>query len=631
MLEVIRERFTGGFALVILGMLAVSFVFFGIGNFTFLNDSNAAKVEDIEISTAQLENAYQNQLLQISDYGSLPPETLQALRANVLERLIRDTLVENYVATRGYRVGNEQVAELIQDDPLFQENGVFNRDLYYQWLDNRVIDPQQFEAQQRQLLRLSQLQRGIGATAFVTPTEYRRYLNLLAEKRRASIALFDIAALAETVVIKDEDIQAYYDDRPEAYRSPESVDFEYIEISRDAIAGDINISEEELQDYYEDVTDRFQRDEQRSARHILITLEDGEEAARELAEALTARVNAGEPFADLARQYSKDGGTSGDGGSLGTVVQSQMPGELGNTIFAMDEGEVRGPVRTDFGFHVVRLDDVTSGGPLPLDDVRAELLQELRADAVSDRYDALERQMVDALFDAGDLESIAQSVGVEIKSAEGYTRSGGEPFGANEAVINTLFDPAVLNDRQISDVVEVDANRSVMVQITDYHEESRLPLEDVRDDIVFSLQSERALNMIDDRAQRLKAALAEGRDFAEVAEELEAEFTPDQEFDRVNTEVDRAVLDAIFRAKKPSPGNARLGSTMTTGGDLAVFTLNAVVAGRPESIPLAERDQRKEELQNTAGAADYNAFVNQLQQQADIERNQDALSTPEFL
>ena len=159
MLQQIRDKFTGVFAGVLLGMLAISFVFFGIGNFNFLGTPWAAKVDDIEISVFQLENAYQNQLLQLSDYSSLPPETLQIIRRNSLERLIRDTLIEVHVAQEGYRVGDEQVAQLLQEEPTFQENGVFNKDLYYNWLDQNVLDARVFEAQQREhdlVLHLSQ-------------------------------------------------------------------------------------------------------------------------------------------------------------------------------------------------------------------------------------------------------------------------------------------------------------------------------------------------------------------------------------------------------------------------------------------------------------------------------------------
>lgn len=631
MLQQIREKFSGTFAAVLLGMLAVSFVFFGIGNFNFLSGGNAAVVEEVEISVAQLENAFQNQLLQLQDFGDLPPETMRLIRQNTLERLIRETLVEVHVAEEGYRVGDQQIAEIIQSEPQFQENGVFKKELYYDWLEARFIDPQTFEAQQRQSMRVSQLQRGVGATAFVTPAEYRRYLNLIGEQRVASLARFDIAALAETIVVKDEDVQAYYEANPNEFLAPESVDFAYIEVDRNALAEQIDISEDVLQQYYKDNAARFLQDEQRRASHILIPVEDDEAAARELATSLTARAQAGEPFTDLARQYSKDGGTAEQGGDLGTMLQSQMPGALGDAIFAANAGDITGPVRTDFGYHVVKVDEVIPGGPLPLAEVRGELLQELRAQRLDQRYRTLERQLSDAAFDADSLQAIAAEAGLEVQTATDFTRAGGEPFAGNQAVIDLAFDPFLLEDRQISDVVEIDANRAIMMQVTDHHEASTRPFEEVRDDIVFALQSERAVNIIEDRSRRLREALEAGEEFEEVAYQLEAEFTPDLTLSRTQQDIDAAILDAIFRVKKPSEGKARLGSTVSTTGDYAVFMVKQVIPGRPESIPLAERDQRKEQLQSTAGALDYNAFVNELERNADIERSERALEEPDFL
>jgi peptidyl-prolyl cis-trans isomerase D len=631
MLQTIRDRFTGGFALFILALIAVPFAFFGITDYNFLTSGYAAKVGEDEITIFELENAYQNQLLQLSDYGDMPAEYRQLIRQGVLESMIRDKLVEQHVVAAGFRVDDGLVTEMIQRAPQFQEEGVFKKELYYTWLDQTAQDVRSFEAQQRQGIRIGQLQRGIGATAFVTPSEYRRYLNLFAEQRQVATAQFDVAALADTIIVSDEDVQAYYDARPTAFTSQESVDFEFIELRRDLIAEEFEINEEELQLHYQDSLGRFQQDEQRQASHILILFEDDEAVAKEQATALTARVKAGEPFADLARSNSADGGTAPQGGDLGIILQSQMPGVLGDAIFSMNKGEILGPVQSEFGFHVIQLNDIVAGGALPLEQVRGELEQELRERAADERFRTLGRQISDALFDATDMQSIATAVDLEVQATSGFTRSGGEPFGANQTVIDTVFDVRILNEGQISDVIEIDANRSVAVKVSEYHEEARMPLEEVRDSIEFTQQSERALNIVEDRARRLREALEEGRDFSEMAFELEAEYTPTVALDRVNSEIDQVLLDAIFRAKKPAIGRARVGSTVTSVGDYVVFVVHAVIPGRPETIPLADRDSRKEDLRNSAGQADYGAFVSELERRADVVISDDALAEPDFL
>ena len=623
MLQKIRDRLTGGFAMAILAIIFVPFAFFGVTNYNFLSAGWAAKVDDVEISLFQLESAYQNQLLQLSEYGELPAPYLASIKSGILERLIRDTLVELHVVETGYRVDDAMVTELIQDAPQFQEDGVFNKELYYTWLAQTAQDARLFEAQQRQSIRSSQLQRGIGATAFVTPSEYRRYLNLVGEQRQVSIATFDVAALAETVVVKEEDIVAYYDARPDEFRSPETVDFDYIELRRDWLTQEVEITEEALLRQYEESANRYQQDEQRQARHILITFDDDEAGAEEQAVALTIRVNAGEPFEDLARQYSKDGGTAEQGGDLGRILQTQMPGPLGDAIFTMQKGEIQGPIRSDFGFHVVRLDDIIVGGPLPLDQVRGELEAELRTRAADARFLELERTLADALFDANDLEVMAETSGLKVAVATGFTRSGGEPFGGSQAAIDAVFDENVLFNGQISDVIEVDRNRSAVIQVKEYHPEARRSLDQVRSDITFNLQSERALNMTQDRARRFSEALQDGQAFDVAASEVEAQVTPAVVVDRQDETIDPVVLDRIFRAKKPAPGNARIDDAITSIGDVAIFMITAVVPGRPEAIPLADRDARKDQLESAAGASDYIAYVSELAQRASIERSDD--------
>lgn len=625
MLQRIRERLTGKFAMAILAIIFVPFAFFGVTNYNFLTAGWAAKVEDSEISIFQLENAYQNQILQLSEYGELPAEYLASIRRGVLESLIRDRLIELHVAEAGFRVDDAMVTRIIQQEPTFQEDGVFKKELYYNWLDQRAQDARVFEAQQRQAIRISQLQRGIGATAFVTPSEYRRYLNLIGEQRQVSIATFDVAALADTVVVNDEDIAAYYDARPNGFISPETVDFNYIELRRDLLTQDVDVSEAEIQQYYEESASRYQQDEQRRASHILITFDDDEAAAEEQATALTARAQAGEPFVDLARQYSKDGGTAEQGGDLGTILHSQMPDALGDAIFSMQKGEIMGPVRSDFGFHVVQLDDIITGGPLPLDEVRSELEGELKTRAADTRFSELERTLADALFDANDLDALAEASGLEVSQATGFSRSGGEPFGASQAVIDAVFDDAVLLDGQISDVIEIDRNRSVVIQVSEYHPEARKSLDEVREEIRFNLQSERALDMVQDRGRRFTEALREGKAFAAAAVEIGAQPVTNIVVERQSDKVDPAVLSEIFRARKPLPGKTRIEETISSAGDYVVFMISAVVPGRPEAMPLADRDARKEQLQSSAGAADFTAYVNELESGANIERSEEAL------
>jgi peptidyl-prolyl cis-trans isomerase D len=283
-------------------------------------------------------------------------------------------------------------------------------------------------------------------------------------------------------------------------------------------------------------------------------------------------------------------------------------------------------VKSEFGFHIIRLDQIVPGGPLPLDQVRTELERELR-DAQGDvEFRKKVRAISDALFDAKDLQSIATTAGLPVLSASGFTRSGDEPFGSNQAAIDAVFDPRILRDGGISDIVEIDANRSVVLRVTHHQEAQRQALSQVRDRIVDAVRHSRAEEIVRERVAALETALGTGAAFVEAASAAGASAKPYTVVDRQNEEMDGRVLEAVYRAKKPLSGKPRIGTAVSNSGDYAVFSIDAVAPGRPENVPLAERDARKESLAGQAGGADYTAFVLQLEREADIVRSEDALA-----
>ncbi|NOX70755.1 MAG: hypothetical protein GXP15_16325 [Gammaproteobacteria bacterium] len=626
MLQVIRDRFTGGFAIAMLALIGVPFMFFGI-NYNFIGLGYAAKVNGQEISVTAFENAYRNALVQYTDQGiDVPPEFRQVIREGVLDSMIRQALLDQYVADEGFRINDELVTNYIQRATQFQVDGAFSKEAYYQWLELRATEPADFEASQRVGLRLSQLQRGVGSTAFVTPSEYRRYLNLYGERRQVIYAEVGVSALADALEISDEEVQTYYDSRPDAFMAEETVDLSYVEIDRDNLGAEAAITEEELVQFYKDSSSRYMQDERRQARHILILFGEDEAAAETQAAELAARVRAGEPFDSLARQYSKDGGTAQQGGDLGMLLRTQLPGVLGDNIFAMSKGDINGPVRSDFGFHIIRLDDIESGGSLPLEQVRAQLTDELRSRKATDVYDALMGKLSDALFDADEIQDMADAAGLELKTASGFTHAGGEPFGSNQAMIEAVFDERNLDEGFISDIVELDANRSVVFQVTDHSAAARRSLDEVREDIVATIRAERAAAMASEQAAILEAALLRGEQLVDVAEGMTNVNVIVAVISRQDAAIDPAVGAAVFGARKPDAGTPSVGTVVTQTGDYAVYSVTAYTAGRPEEVPLAERDAGKLQLAGQSGAADYAALVAELERRADITKSQDVLA-----
>jgi len=629
MLTKIREKFTGGIAVAILALIGIPFLFFGV-NTSITSQQFAAKVDGSEIELGQFEQAYRNQLDQNPSWAQLPVEYRAQIRQSILDSLIRERLVELYLIDDGYQISDQRLTTAVQSIPDFQVDGAFDMENYRIVLLQNGLEPKQFEASQRRALRADQLRRAIGATSLVTPADYRRYLNLFAEQRLVSMATFDIASVADDIEVSDEMVTAFYDENDTMFLTEESADIEFIEIRRDSVAAAIDVSEDLLLAHYEDNKSRYLQDEQRQARHILILFNDDKDAAEVEARDLLARIQAGESFEDLAKAHSDDDGTTSRGGDLGARTRSQLPGELGGAIFAMQQGDVEGPIESDFGFHVIRLDRILEQGPLPLEQVRGELLTELRESDAEDAFRELERQVSDALFDAADMQAISAAVGIDVQMVARFTRAGGEPLGANQPAIDAVFDELVLIDGEISEVIELDANRSAVFKVTAHNEASRQPIENVRDQITDAIRTREAESIVLGRVGQLRAALDAGDEFGPAAEAAGATVSAPMLVSRQATEVDQAVLARIFMSKKPTQNSPVTGQAANVDGGHTVFSLVAVMPGRPESIPLADRDAGKLELTQQAGASDYYAFVQALYDNADIVISQDAMAAQDL-
>ena len=629
MLQNIREKFMGWIAISILALIGVTFIFVGGANFAFIGSNYAAKVDGVEIGLGQFEAAYQDQVQQNPTLVTMGADVRAQVRRQILEQLIQQRVIDNYLVDAGYQVSDQYVMELIQRTPEFQVDGKFDIDTYRELLAISGYEPADFERAQRVTLRRQQLQRAIGGSAVVTPAAYRRYLNLAAEQRIVSLAEIDPATVADDINITPDMVAAYYDNNPTLFQVPESADIEYVEVRLADVASSIEVSENELLEYYELNKDMYEQDEQRQARHILVLFNDDEGAAEAKANDLLARINAGESFDELARENSDDGGTAEQGGDLGTLTQTQLPGALGDAIFAMNEGEVRGPVKTDFGFHVVRLDSIVEPGPLPLDQVRAALINDIQAEQGEELFRGLERDLSDALFDATDINELAAAVDAEVKSVTGFTRDGGEPFGANSRVIEAVFDDTVLSGAQLSEIVEIEDGHAAVFAVTQHNLAMRQPLDEVRDQVESAIRDQQAEMLMAAKADEMLAALEEGADFAAAAEQVGATAGEPVLMNRDAEQNDQFVSVAVFTAVKPTQEAPTRGSTRNGEGGYTVYSVEAVIPGRPEAIPLEQRDEGKAQLTDQTGFGDFVAFVQQLREDAEIIINEDAVAANE--
>jgi len=628
MLQNIRERFTGKFALIVLALICLPFLFFGVPS-DFIATDYVAKVNGNKVSQAFFENSYRNELLRYDAEGvDVPEEARSFVRGNVLNTIINNLLIDIYIDENDVQVSDEFVTKIITENtPDFLVDGKFSKEVYYSWLNERVLEPAQFEESQRLSMRKKQLQRGVIGTSFVTPSEYRRYLNLVGEQREVTIAEIDLSILAEPIELKDEDIETYYSTRLNEFMQPESINFDYIEINKDMMNDMSTINEEEIRQYFEDSKQRFAQEERRQASHILILFGDDETVSEKKAQEALERSKQGESFSELALEYSDDGGTKERGGDLGMLTKSQLPGALGDAVFAMDVNEISNLVRTDFGFHIAQLNKKESDGQVPFESVRGELEAELKAQESSVNFTKIERELSDALFDAKDISVLAQDLNFDLNKLEGFNDNGGGVFGANQIVIDALFDAQRNNDLQLSDIIEIDANRSIVFQVTEFKDATVKPIEEVRDQIISEMKFVSAEVLANNIAIKIEELMESDGDIASTLAELDSVSLRDVIINRVTEDVDFVIQANVFGMKKPLPGRSKVSTVVMQNSNYAVFKLKNHAYGVPEMIPQEERDAAKERLNQQSGVFDYTAFVSELQLNAEIEKDEELLNS----
>ena len=368
MLQQIRDKISGWFAWVFLGAIAVVFVFWGI-RFESGPMAAAAKVNGESVPLEQVRRAWQQRQteLQQATRDELPAALVKAEQTKLLNEFIDREVLIQHVTKMGYRVSDLDVAREIEAIPELQVEGKFSRDRYAALLAAQGRSEVQFEQGFRRDIQVAQLRNGIAISSFATPGELGRRLALEGETRDIDYFTVAAAPFAAQVAVSPDDVQAYYDANKARFVTPETVSLQYVAIKAADVAATVEVTDEALHEYYDQVApERYQDPERRRARHILIEAGADDAAARNKAEDVPAKAKAGEDFGKLASEYSDDPGSRAAGGELGWATRQSFVQPFADALFAMQVGEISDPVKTQFGYHVIQLEEVQPARPAQL-------------------------------------------------------------------------------------------------------------------------------------------------------------------------------------------------------------------------------------------------------------------------
>jgi peptidyl-prolyl cis-trans isomerase D len=629
MLQRIRDGLQGQkwLAWIVLGAIGATFIFWGGSNsldFTGVSKTTAAEVDGVDIPASEAARAWSDTQARWSQqFGTdIPPEQRVAIQQNILDGLVLRKLVEKRLEKANYRVSDARVLTEFQNTPQFHDpDGKFDVATARSVLAQMNVSEAEYFKDTRQRLVIDQLEQGIGGSYFLTRAEQQRLFNLENEEREVQYAQFAADKFAGADAVDDAAIKAYYDKNGDRFMTTESVALEFAELRLEQLATQISPTEADLQKLYEENRATYVLDERRRARHIVIAVNgDDDASALKQAETVAAEARTGKDFAELAKKYSSDS-TAGEGGDLGFVQKRDFPGPLGDTLFAMKVGDVSAPVKSQFGYHILKLEQIEAGEAKPFAEVRAELDSQYRQDQAAELF-GQHQETLAARLEKGttDIDGLAKELGMTRGSIPEFLRGGGaEPLGSSVDLQQTVFSDATLNQGKIGGPVGLGDDRLVVVKVTAHHKAAVKPLEVVHDEIVTLLKHERGVAAAKAAAEAALAKLAAGEKLEALAKTLNVSAEPARFVSRGDPSIPAALRTAIFDGPRPTDQPVIKTASLDDGSAVVYVVTRTRVADTAANPTLVQ--QQNAQLQQRSARGDVAAYINEARRKSKIVKN----------
>jgi peptidyl-prolyl cis-trans isomerase D len=620
-------------AQLILALLIIPFAFVGV-DYYFRRDAATpavATVGDSEITRAEFDELLrqQQERLRAQMGRAFDPAIFDnpEVRYSLVEQLVAQRLLQKEAREHRFRATDADVARVIAELEPFRVDGKFSPDRYRALLAQQNMTPAMFEQRMREELVLAPLQEPLAAANIVAKPAAERFLSLLTQQREVAIATVDAEPFAKDVKVGDADVKAFYDQNAASFQIPEQAMIEYLLLTLPALESKVTVDAAELRKAYDERIANYAKAEERKASHILVALKpdmkDAErDAAKAKAEKLAAQARANPAkFAELAKTHSEDPGSAPQGGDLGSFARGSMVKPFEDAVFAAKQGDIVGPVLSDFGWHVILVTGIDKPRTRTFDEVRGEIEADLRRQKAQARFAHAADQLQNLVYEQADsLAPAAKALDMNVTTTPFLTRSQVQQAAlGNAKLVQALFAPESIQAKRNTEAIEVGTNALMAARIVEYKPAAPRPFEEVRDEIrrqlVARAASEQAqkvgrekLAKLEGGASEKDAGLAFGKTVTLQRNQMQPGFTPES-------------ITRVFQADA-SKLPRYLGGVNDKGG-FAVYKLVAVKT--PEDGDPRRAEAAAAQLGDQIGRELVNAYVASLKAAADVKINQKAL------
>ena len=601
MLITIREKASGVIGWTVAGVIILVFAVWGIGSyFEGVSEIIVATADKIEINQQTYQQAMSDrrrrlvQMMGRNVDAELFSST--AFKRQVVEELIDTTLQNETLHASGFRISDAQLAALIQNTAVFHTDGQFDPDRYELLVQNAGMTIQGYESYQRQQGVVDQLVRGLGQSAIVSGNSIDKAWKLLDQRRIASYTTLEFDNFLDDIQVSEAAIEKEYQANLDGYFEPASIQVDYLKLSVEDLGAKLDVDEADILRMYEDNPDRYRQPGSRSVSHILLSVSpDAVDAqidqVRRSASEIVARARGGESFASLAEVNSDDKGSAKRGGELGVIRPGTMVKPFEDAVFEMVEGEISEPVRTQYGFHVIRLDRITESTVQSLDQVRSEIEAEVRRLRAEEQFNELAEILGSTVFEQPDsLEPAADHLGVQVMRSEWFTQDAGTGIAEFQGVRDAAFGNEVLIDGLNSELIEIDQDNLVAVRKVDYRARRQLDLDEARPELEKRLRAVEASNRMEKAGEDLVARLKSGADWDEllIAHKLARVRLPEAT-ETLLEPLEQVVARVVYAALVPLSGQIVYGGERISPARYAIYRLERVEFGDPANASKEDR------------------------------------------
>ncbi len=614
MLTKIREKAQGAFAWGILIIITVPFALWGIQNYLDTGkEPPVASVGHRDFYQRDVNAAYEQYRQSLQ--GANIEEGV--LKAQALDKLIKDEVLLQSASNSGLVASDDSVREFITSLPYFQVDGKFDEKRYKALLSAQKLSSPEFIAKIKSSLVMEQFQQSVVDTSFATQFDVEGFFKIQNQQRDAEYLTVATPKLAAP---SGEEIQAYYQHHQDAYQTPEQVSVEYVELALDDLSKSVEVTDEKLKAYYEEQKAVYTTQERRKVSHILFAVNDKTGEQQALDKATKAKADlATKDFAALAKEVSDDKLSAKVGGDLGLFTAGVMEKSFEDAALALKLGEVSAPVKSGFGYHLIKVTELLPGEVKPFDSVKSELTKAYqKAQAENAFYEAGEKLTETSYENPDNLQAAATALKLTIKKTGLFGKDKGDDIAADEKIRNAAFSEDVLQGNN-STPIEFGADKLVVLRVLEHKTAAVKPLQDVKDQVASAFLLEKSKQQAVETAQKIKSRLLAGETIQALSAEYKFDLKKLPSLARNNNEVPIELRQAIFKAAKPVGDTATVLSTELASGEQLVVRVSKVREGvmsddDKKQLPLAIKNIGK-----AFGQAEFNALIAGLQADADIE------------